>query len=61
MYMQVTIHDGEGESAVDAFEHFEDDLVLGYVSPAGDAIDMASFASPRIVYVSREELASLPV
>jgi hypothetical protein len=60
MYMQVKIHDGEEDPAVDAFEHFDGELVIGFVAPNGDEIDMASFVSPRIVYVSREELMALP-
>lgn len=62
MYMQVKIHDvAEGvEGIVDAFEHIEDDRVVGYVAPSGAAIDMVNFVSPRVVYVSREELMALP-
>lgn len=63
MYMQVQIHDeAEGiEGIVDAFEHFDEDHVLGYVHTDGSAVDMENFVKPRIVYVSREVLEALPV
>lgn len=58
MYMQIQIHDEE--AVVDAFEHFDEDHVLGYVHADGSDIDMVSFAAPRVVYVSREVLEALP-
>lgn len=61
MYMQVQIHGGEEDAPVDAFEHFDEDLVLGYVSAEGAEIDMSMFDAPRVVYVSREVLDELPV
>lgn len=58
MYLRIIIRDGE--AVFDAYEHVEDDMVVGYVTPSGEPIDMASFHSPTISYLSREELAALP-
>lgn len=43
---------------IDAYEHFENDVVLGYVDEVGDPITVPSNAG--MYYVSREELAELP-
>lgn len=60
MYMQVQIRDGDSDAAVDAFEHFDEDHVLGYVHADGTDVDMSAFSVPLVAYVSREVLDILP-